>query len=154
MRVRSFQLIKSCGTRTDPAVETKSIGYRPTLGCLCFCRAILTISSWNDTFCQLIGTGSFGQLHHDETLFVHLSGLCKNKSNRDTDVNKTIPPAVSLHGYQTRTDNWGLGFCKSPRQFYRYMTNPAHLPGPRRLDNFIVTWQLPSVNWDWQKPCR
>jgi len=26
MRVKSFQLIKSCCTRTDPAAETKSIG--------------------------------------------------------------------------------------------------------------------------------
>jgi len=26
MRVNSFQLIKSCCTRTDPAAETKSIG--------------------------------------------------------------------------------------------------------------------------------
>jgi len=39
MRVNSFQLIKFCGTWTDPATETKSIGYRPTLSCLCFCRA-------------------------------------------------------------------------------------------------------------------
>jgi hypothetical protein len=28
MRLKSFQVIKSCGTRTDPAAETKSIGLR------------------------------------------------------------------------------------------------------------------------------
>jgi hypothetical protein len=28
MRLNSFQLIKSCGTRTVPAAETKSIGLR------------------------------------------------------------------------------------------------------------------------------
>ena len=30
-------------------------------------------------------------------------------------------------------------FASPPRQFYRDMTNPAHLPGPRHLDSFIVT---------------
>jgi hypothetical protein len=31
------------------------------------------------------------------------------------------------------------GFCTPPWQFYRDMTNPAHLSGPRHLDNFIMT---------------
>jgi hypothetical protein len=31
------------------------------------------------------------------------------------------------------------GFCMPPRQFYRDMTNPAHLSGPGHLDSFIVT---------------
>jgi hypothetical protein len=30
-------------------------------------------------------------------------------------------------------------FATPPRQPYRDMTNPAHLSGPRYLDNFIVT---------------
>jgi len=30
-------------------------------------------------------------------------------------------------------------FASPLRQFYRDMTNPAHLSGPRHLDNFIVT---------------
>jgi hypothetical protein len=30
-------------------------------------------------------------------------------------------------------------FAVPPRRFYRDMTNPAHLSGPRHLDNFIVT---------------
>ena len=88
MVVYSFQLIKFCCTWTVPATETKSIGCRPTLDCLCFCRAIFTILSWQYKSCPFIGTGSSWQLHHDKTYFVRLSGLCKNKSNRDTDGNK------------------------------------------------------------------
>ena len=30
-------------------------------------------------------------------------------------------------------------FASPPRLFYRDMTNPAHLSGPRHLDSFIVT---------------
>jgi hypothetical protein len=30
-------------------------------------------------------------------------------------------------------------FAVPPRQLYRDMTDPAHLSGPRHLDNFIVT---------------
>ena len=30
-------------------------------------------------------------------------------------------------------------FAMPPRLFYRDMTNPAHLSGPRHLDSFIVT---------------
>jgi len=30
-------------------------------------------------------------------------------------------------------------FASSPRQFYRDMTDPAHLSGLTHLDNFIVT---------------
>ena len=33
-------------------------------------------------------------------------------------------------------------FETPPRQFYRDMTNPAHLSGPRHLDNFILTRNL------------
>ena len=48
-------LIKFCGTRTDPAAETKSIGCRPMLSCLCFCTPP-------------------GQLYRDMTNPAHLSG--------------------------------------------------------------------------------
>ena len=30
-------------------------------------------------------------------------------------------------------------FAVPPRLFYRDMTNPAHLSGPRHLDSFILT---------------
>jgi hypothetical protein len=30
-------------------------------------------------------------------------------------------------------------FAGLPRQLFRDITNPAHLSGPRHLDNFIVT---------------
>jgi len=102
MRANLNPLINSCGTWTVPATETKSIGYRPTLSCLCFCRAILTILSWYDKSCPLIGTSPSGRLNLDETLFVHLSGLCKNKSNLDADGNKTIPPAVRFHNSEKK----------------------------------------------------
>jgi hypothetical protein len=37
-------------------------------------------------------------------------------------------------------------FAEPPRQFYRDVTNPAHLSGPRHLDRFIVTPNLhPSI---------
>ena len=66
MRVNSFQLIKFCGTRTDPAAETKSIGLQADA------RVVMV-------------------------------------------------------------------FASPSRQFYRDRTNPAHLSGPRHLDNFIMT---------------
>jgi hypothetical protein len=78
MRVNSFQLIKSCCTRTDPAAETKSIGLQADA------RVVMV-------------------------------------------------------------------FAMPPRQFYRDMTNPAHLSGPRHLDSFIVTRQFTSVNRDFAK---
>jgi hypothetical protein len=33
-------------------------------------------------------------------------------------------------------------FASPSGQFYYNMTNPAHLPGPRYLDNFILTRNL------------
>jgi hypothetical protein len=40
MRVNSFQLIKVCYTRTDPAAETKSIGLQADALVPCFLLAI------------------------------------------------------------------------------------------------------------------
>jgi hypothetical protein len=45
MRVKSSQLIKSCGTLTVPASETKSIGLPADTLVPCFLLAIWTISS-------------------------------------------------------------------------------------------------------------
>jgi len=78
MRVNNYPLIKSCGTGTDPAAETKSIGLpADALVVMVFAchldkfivtrqflptyrdHAIWTVSSWHQTL-------------------VHLSGLCKN----------------------------------------------------------------------------
>jgi hypothetical protein len=42
-------------------------------------------------------------------------------------------------------------FAMSPRQFYRDVTNPAHLSGPHHLDNFIVTPNTHSLIGTLQK---
>jgi hypothetical protein len=78
MREKFNQLIKSCGTRTVPAAETKSIGLQADA------RVVM--------------------------VFASLSG-----------------------------------------QFYRDMTNPAHLSGPHHLDSFIVTRNFRSSTGTLQK---
>jgi hypothetical protein len=45
IRVKSSQLIKSCGTRTDPAAETKSVGLPADALVPCFLLATWTILS-------------------------------------------------------------------------------------------------------------
>jgi len=45
MRLNSFQLIKSCGTKTVPAAETKSIGLRADALVPCFLLVTETVSS-------------------------------------------------------------------------------------------------------------
>jgi hypothetical protein len=66
----------------------------------------------------------------------------------------------------TKTESIGLQadarvvmvFAAPPRQFYRDMTIPARLSGPRHLDNFIVTpnshpligtlqTRMPTLTW-------
>jgi hypothetical protein len=42
-------------------------------------------------------------------------------------------------------------FASPSGQFYRVVTNPAHLSGPRRQDSFIVTPKLIPTYRDWQK---
>jgi len=78
MRADSFQLIKFCGTRTDPAAETKSMGLQANA------RVVMV-------------------------------------------------------------------FASPSGQFYCNMTNPAHLPGPRHLDNFILTRNLHPFTGTMQK---
>jgi len=56
MRVKSSQLIKSCGTLTNPAAETKSVGLPADALVPCFLLAIWTVLSWHETARQLIGT--------------------------------------------------------------------------------------------------
>ena len=52
---------------------------------------------------------------------------------------RTVPAAetksIGLQAYALVV----MVFATPPRQLYRDMTNPAHLSGPRHLDNFIVT---------------
>jgi hypothetical protein len=42
-------------------------------------------------------------------------------------------------------------FAVPSGQFYRDMTNPAHLPGLSHLDNFAWTRKLPSIYLDFAK---
>jgi hypothetical protein len=56
MRAKSFQLIKFCYTRTDPAAETKSIGLQADA------RVVMVFASPS------------GQFYHDVTNPTHLSG--------------------------------------------------------------------------------
>ena len=61
MRANSFRLIKFCGTQTDPAAETKSLGLQADAS-----------AGWRImVFAELPR-----QLYRDMTNLVHLSGLC------------------------------------------------------------------------------
>jgi hypothetical protein len=74
MRVNINPLIKFCGTRTDPAAETKSIGLAD--GALFFARHldcfILTQNSHPSP-----GLGTVKTIYRDQTTPVHLPGLAK-----------------------------------------------------------------------------
>jgi len=56
MRENSSQLIKFCGTGTDPAAETKSIGLQADALVPCFLLTVWTVSSWHETSHPSIGT--------------------------------------------------------------------------------------------------
>jgi hypothetical protein len=65
MRENFNPLIKSCYTRTVPATETKSIGPPANAQLSWFLHTTLTILSWRDKSCPLIGTTPTGQFHRD-----------------------------------------------------------------------------------------
>jgi len=77
MRENLNSLINFCCTRTDPSAETKSIGYRPTRLLQWFLLLNLENISYQDNF-------------------LPSRRKSKNHLRRDTDGNKTIPPAVRL----------------------------------------------------------
>ena len=89
MRANSFQLIKFCCTRTDPAAETKSIGLQADpafgegrrAGALFFARHldcfIMTQNSHPSP-----GLGTVKTVYRDQTTPVHLPGLAKNNAPR------------------------------------------------------------------------
>jgi len=56
MRVKSSQLIKSSGTWTVPAADTKSIGLPADALVPCFLLATWTVSSWQENSRPAIGT--------------------------------------------------------------------------------------------------
>jgi hypothetical protein len=63
MRIDSFQFIKLCCTRTDPAAETKSIGLQA------------------DALVVMVFASPLRQFYRDLTTFGHLSGLGTIKTN-------------------------------------------------------------------------
>ena len=91
MLVKLSQLIKFCDTRTDPAVETKSIGLPADALVPCFLLAIWTISSLQKTSLPVTGTW----YHLDN--FIVTRQLCPTYQNwqktrhPDTDANSIKP---------------------------------------------------------------
>jgi len=89
MRANSFQLIKFCCTRTDPATETKSIGLQADpvfgegrrTGALFFVRHldcfILTQNSHPSP-----GLGTVKTIYRDQWVLVRLPGLAKTTPPR------------------------------------------------------------------------
>ena len=95
MRVNSFQLIKFCDTRTDPAAETKSIGLpadlpagRQARWCFACLPAGRFFARHLDYFIMtqnsqsLPGLGTVKTNYRDPRLIVHLPGLAKNAAPR------------------------------------------------------------------------
>ena len=89
MREKSSQLIKSCGTRTDPAAETKSIGLPadPAFGegrrsgALFFARH-LDYFILTQNLHPSPGLGTVKTNYRDQRLIVHLPGQAKNAAPR------------------------------------------------------------------------
>jgi hypothetical protein len=85
MRANSFQLIKFCGTRTDPATETKSIGLQANA------RVVMVFARHLDFFivtrksCPLIGTTPSGQFYLDTKPTSAYRDFAKTHANPDTD---------------------------------------------------------------------
>ena len=111
MRANSFQLIKSCGTRTDPAAGTESIGLPADAQLSWFLQSHLesftvTRDSQPSTGIQpsrqfCLDTETFSHLPgliSGPKAYVHLPGLCKNSCQRvplaATQLNRR---AVSLY---------------------------------------------------------
>ena len=98
MRAKSSQLIKFCGTLTDPATKTSQEGCGPThlyLACLpagrFFARHpdyfIMTHNSHPSP-----GPGTVKTIYLDPKLIVHLPGLPDARSARSGQVQKTRYP--------------------------------------------------------------
>jgi len=87
IRANSFQLIKFCCTRTDPAAKTKSIGLQANaLVVMVFARRldrfIVTLQ-----IIQFIGTTPSGQLYLDPKRSSTYRDFAKTHANPDTDGN-------------------------------------------------------------------
>jgi hypothetical protein len=89
MRANSFQLIKFCCNRTDPAAKTKSIGLQADpafgegrrAGALFFAHHLdyFIVTQNSHT---LPGLGTVKTVYRDQTTPVHLPGLAKNNAQR------------------------------------------------------------------------
>jgi hypothetical protein len=98
MRADSFQLIKFCGTRTDPAAKTKSIGLQANALVPCFLLATWTALSLHEKSCPFIGTTPSGQLRHDTKYSFTYRDFAKTHANPDTDGNSLNRRAVRSNG--------------------------------------------------------
>ena len=139
MRVTINPLSKFCGTRTDPAAETKSIGLAADArGVMVF-----AILSW--------------QIHHNQTVIVYLSGLSTVKTNyrdpwlfyRLPGLAKTTPPR-RCRQLTKPPGHWHIYLWLwdlAPRavliKLYLNNLNSALLPGPALARQTIG---LPAVN--------
>jgi len=79
MRANSFQLIKLCCTRTDPAAETKSVGLQADA------RVVMVFASPS------------GQFYRDTKYSSTYRDFAKTHANPDTDGNKLNRRAVRFH---------------------------------------------------------
>jgi hypothetical protein len=120
MREKSSQLIKSCGTRTDPAAKTKSIGLQADA------RVVMVFASPS------------GQFYYNMTIPVHLSGprhldsfivtMKSSPSTRtlqklmptltQTATNQTAGPLVVSQSLTLREDQLALDSEKSKFVFH------------------------------------
>ena len=130
MRVNTNPLIKSCGTRTDPAAETKSIGLPSDALVPCFLLAIWTISSWHETFIrhpdlvpprQIVVTSDFSTIYQD----------LQKPRHRDADGNSPNRRAVSGHVSKPRDQRLPICCILTVSKFVDKFNQPD------RLDNLV-----------------
>jgi len=141
MRVNSDQLIKLCGTLTDPAAETKSIGLPADTLVPCFLLAIWTISSWPKTHIPYPDLVPSRQFHRDQWVLVRLPGLAKKLGTSTRSPTQLNRRAVRRQSGPTRQPVF-------VRKFRHDVTIFCHLSGLLHLDSFIITWQLLLIYQD------
>ena len=85
MRVNIYPLIKSCGTRTDPAAETKSIGLQADARVvMVFARhldSIIVTRQLSSTYRDLVPSRQF---HRDQWVLVRLLGLARPNDRNES----------------------------------------------------------------------
>jgi hypothetical protein len=85
MRENLSQPIKICGTRTNPAAETKSIGLPADAQVPCFLLVPRLFRRDTQLRCRLSGPAAVSQLHRDPKLSA-ISRDWQKTRHRDADV--------------------------------------------------------------------